>query len=111
MPERTSGSRTSNTKKVVVSPKKLLKLCGIMFVAVYAAFVLISQQATLSELNGKTKPALNSKIAEAKLENEVLQDELEKAQNDENYIEQIIRENLGYVKPNERVFIDISLEK
>ena len=47
-------------------------------------------------------------IAAANLENQALEDEYNKAQSDEEYIEQAIRKNLGFVKPNERVFIDIS---
>ena len=47
------------------------------------------------------------KIADAKLEQEQLKKELEKAKTDE-YLEKMAREKLGLVKANERVFVDVT---
>jgi len=94
-------------KRKKFSAGKLLKFSGILCVCIYAAFVLVKQQITLSALDAD-KQKERENIAAANLENQALEDEYNKAQSDEEYIEQAIRKNLGFVKPNERVFIDIS---
>ena len=81
-----------------------------MLVCIYAAYILIGQQMTLSSIEAvqdKHKAGINA----GKIETQALKDELNKAKNDDEYIEQAIRDNLGYVKPNERIYIDISREK
>ena len=130
--------------------KKLLKFSGIMLVCIYAAFVLIKQQMTLSSIEDAQSQRISA-ISNYNAENQALEDELKKAESvskymeqtiaenekekesDENcdntvspkkspsanqltsaedaYIEQLIRDRLGYVKPNERIFIDISRNK
>ena len=127
--------------------KKLLKFSGIMLVCIYAAFVLIKQQMTLSDIEN-TQSERTSAISGCNAENQALEDELKKAEAvneymqqtiaenekekknseeqdnnvpekkavpdkklstaEDEYIEQLIRDRLGYVKPNERIFIDIS---
>ena len=104
-----TNKRKLSGKRTTFSPKKLLKLIGILCVCIYAAFILVKQQVTLSELEAD-KQQERENIAAASLENQALEDEYNKAQNDEEYIEQAIRKNLGFVKPNERIFIDISRE-
>lgn len=140
----------SPKKKRSISIKKLLKFSGIMLVCIYASFILIKQQMTLSAIED-TQAERSAAISSRNAENQALQDELKKAeavneymkhtiaenekekesaenkdnrisekQTDTNsrlttaedeYIEQLIRERLGYVKPNERIFIDISRDK
>lgn len=97
---------SAKNKKAKISVKKLIKFAGIMIVFVYAAFILVKQQLTLSQLEAIREEKQES-IAAAELENQALQDEYGKTSTDE-YLEQAIRENLGFVRPNERIFIDIS---
>lgn len=78
---------------------------GITAAAViYFAVTVISQQFSLSEQN-RTIDALNDKISEAQQTGEALKSEVDNLNNPE-YIEHIAREQLGLVRPNERVFID-----
>jgi len=142
----------SPRKKRSISVKKLLKFSGIMAVCIYAAFILVKQQITLSAIEDTQAQHIAAGAA-ANSENQALQDELKKAESaskyieetiaekeaqkkaaenedgevaqseaspapdtehtsaEDEYIEQLIRERLGYVKPNERVFIDISRDK
>ena len=78
---------------------------GITAAAViYFTVTVISQQFSLSEQN-RTIDALNDKISEAQQTGEALKSEVDNLNNPE-YIEHIAREQLGLVRPNERVFID-----
>ncbi|MDO4744235.1 MAG: septum formation initiator family protein [Clostridia bacterium] len=98
-----------NTKKTrikKVSGKTVAKALGILAVCIYVACTFVKQQITLSKCDD-VADEYRAKIAEAQAENQKLEDELEKADTDE-YLEQIAREKLGLVKPNERVFIDIT---
>ena len=72
----------------------------------YVGFTLIKQQITLSDCDNIAEE-YKTKIAEAESENQRLEAELEKAGTDE-YLERVAREELGLVKANERVFIDIT---
>ena len=100
--------RSSHTKKLKFSGKTLLKTLVILAVCVYAVFTLINQRITLSKCE-QAKIEQQKKITDAKIENQKLQDELKKADTDE-YLENRAREDLGLVKANERVFIDITGE-
>lgn len=93
-------------KKRQLSGKALARLAGLLVVCVYVACTLIRQQITLSKCDAAAEE-YKAKIAEAQVENQKLEDELEKANTDE-YLEKIAREKLGLVKANERVFIDIT---
>lgn len=97
---------SAKNQKAKISAKKLFKFAGIMIVFIYAAFILVKQQITLSQLED-IRAKKQENIAAAELENQALQDEYSKTSTDE-YLEQAIRKNLGFVRPNERVFIDIS---
>lgn len=97
---------SAKNQKAKISAKKLFKFAGIMIVFIYAAFILVKQQVTLSQLED-IRAKKQESIAAAELENQALQDEYSKTSTDE-YLEQAIRKNLGFVRPNERVFIDIS---
>lgn len=97
---------TKKKRKVNISVGGLLKVCGVLFVCIYAAVVFVQQQLTLAKCDEVAKD-YEEKIAAAKLEQQKLSDELEKAGTDE-YLERIAREQLGLVKANERVFVDIT---
>lgn len=85
--------------------KKIFSLQNIIFlaVAVYLVFVLVSQQSTLTE-NINRNIELKSEIAAASEELSRLEEEEELMDTDE-YIERRAREDLGYVKNDEIVFI------
>ena len=65
---------------------------------------MIWQQVTISKKN-KEINALEEKVQTATQQTEKLEAELENL-NDPAYLEQIAREKLGLVRPNERVFVD-----
>jgi len=85
--------------------KKIFSLQNIIFLAVaaYLVFVLVSQQSTLTE-NINRNIELKSEIAAASEELSKLEEEEEIIDTDE-YIERRAREELGYVKNDEIVFI------
>ena len=65
---------------------------------------MIWQQVMINRKN-KELDSLAVKIEEATKESESLQKEIENL-SDPEYIERYARENLGLVRPNERVFVD-----
>ena len=58
---------SAKNKKAKISVKKLIKFAGIMIVFVYAAFILVKQQLTLSQLEAIREKKQES-IAAAELE-------------------------------------------
>lgn len=100
----TQNRRKRKIKKV--SGKTLAKAVVFLAVCVYVGFTLVKQQITLSDCSDMAEE-YKAKIAEAETENQRLEAELEKAGTDE-YLERVAREELGLVKANERVFIDIT---
>jgi len=92
-------------KKGAKGFSKLLRLFWVLLF-VYACYVLVQQQFVLSDLAAENN-ALNVKIADAKSENEELNNMASMANTDE-YYEKIARRKLGFVKPNEKVFVDIA---
>ena len=96
--------RKKRLKKV--SGKTLAKALVLLALCVYVGFTLIKQQITLSNCSYMADE-YKAKIAEAESENQRLETELERAGTDE-YLERVAREELGLVKANERVFIDIT---
>ena len=94
------------TKEKTVSFKRLLKLGGLLFVFVYIIFTFAKQQIYLSKCDDISK-SYEEKIAEVKLEQQRLEDELDKADTDE-YLERMAREKLGLIKANERIFVDVT---
>lgn len=100
--------KSDNRKKENMSAKTLVKLGLLLFVCIYVTCIFVKQQRSLSQCADLSEE-YEQKIAEAKLEQQKLEGELEKAGSDE-YIERTAREKLGLVKANERVFIDITQE-
>lgn len=97
-----TGKTAEKRKKV--SAKRLIKVFCLLFVCAYVVFVFVKQQVSLSKCNAVSEE-YKTKIAEAGLEKQKLEEELEKAGTDE-YLERMAREKLGMVKANERVFVD-----
>ena len=89
--------------------KKRVGLATKIFVAifaVYAAFTLVSLQIQISAKR-EEQAALRAQIEEQTLRNAEIEAILNNEDNDE-YIARIARDELGYVSPGERVFVDIS---
>lgn len=96
-------SRTANKK---VNLKLLARKLLVFFLFVYLLISLISQQFNFSALARENKK-LDTQLEEALLIQENLKTELE-AIDSEDFIRRIIRERLGYTRPNEKVFVDAS---
>lgn len=91
-------------KKKKVNISLLLRrvlLCGLLL---YIFVLFLSQQFSLSRLS-KESDALDQQIVDAQIEHEQLKAQQEASKTDE-YIERVAREKLGYMKPDEKVFID-----
>ena len=73
---------------------------------VYFSVTFVKQQFEINEYNVKIN-SIKQDIADANQEIESLNETKEKA-NDSEYIEKVAREELGLVKPYEKIFIDIS---
>ena len=73
---------------------------------IYFSCLLISQQFNFATLKKENK-AVDAEIAAAKAEQAELNAELESI-GSEDYLRRVIREKLGYTKPNEKVFVDAS---
>ncbi len=92
------------TKKKKVNIKVLLKRSLVGVLVLYICYLVIAQQFDLSRL-AKEEERLDLEIAEAQRENQVLTEQKEAAGTME-YIERVAREKLGYMRPEEKVFID-----
>ena len=98
-----------NTTKAVsekVNFKLLAKRLLFVFLFIYLLISLISQQFNFSAL-AKQNKAVDAQLEEALIEQENLNSELA-AIDSEDFIRRIIRERLGYTRPNEKVFVDAS---
>jgi len=94
------------SKKTKTGKKSLMFLVLPMVMAVYFCVVFIQQQITISQLSDKAD-AIRSEIS---VQNE-LKKEIETEMSSENEIkrvEKIAREKLGFLKENERLFVDSS---
>lgn len=104
--ENTAKNKTESTKKrgktlhLGVFVKRIL-FC-LLFV--YFSCQLISQQFKFAKLK-EANALVDAEIAAAQKQQEHLQAELESV-NSEDYLLRIIREKLGYTKPDETVFVD-----
>lgn len=87
--------------------KRLLKTVVIVALLMYSFVVFAKQEAQFKKYDGELQN-YNNLIDEEKLKNEQLLNTREKISSNE-YIEDVAREKLGLVKPNEIVFIDASL--
>lgn len=84
---------------------KLKNLFMIIFI-IYAAITIVNQQFAISELKEAEQAAI-SKIEAVKKDNDKLVEMIDNATSVE-YIEKMVREQLGMVKPGEKVYIDQS---
>lgn len=84
---------------------KFKNLFMIIF-TIYAAITIVNQQFKISELKEAEQAAI-SKIEAVKKDNDKLTKMINNATSVE-YIEKMVREQLGMVKPGEKVYIDQS---
>ncbi len=91
-------------RKKKVNIAVLLRRCLLCGLILYICGLFLAQQFNLSRLSAETKD-LDSQIAEAQRIHEELSEEKEAADSPE-YVERVAREKLGYMKPEEKVFID-----
>ena len=85
--------------------KSTLIRIGLIALCIYMVAMLIITQAKTSDQENQKK-ALEEQIVLQRLKNEKMRLALE--EDDPEYIEQIAREEFGYVKPGEKIFVDIS---
>ena len=98
-----------NTTKTVgkkVNLRLLARRLLFVFLFIYLLISLISQQFNFSAL-AKQNKVVDAQLKEALIEQENLNSELA-AIDSEDFIRRIIRERLGYTRPNEKVFVDAS---
>jgi cell division protein FtsB len=88
------------------SRKSILLRLIVPVLAVYAVVVLVDMQVTLSQKKLE-RDELRQQHEVQRLENKELERQIA-AGVDEDYIERFARDNLDYVSPDQRVFIDIS---
>ncbi len=97
---------TDKKKRKKLNLKKMA-VRGLFFgIVVYAVCTLANQQASLYKKQ-KTVAECQTMISDAKGEQARLKEELELVGTDE-YKEQKARELLGYIKPDERIYIDVT---
>lgn len=87
--------------------RRLIKTIAVISVLMYAFFVMAKQEIAFKKYDNELKN-VQSMIAEE----DVLYEQLVNTKNQissDKYIEEVAREKLGLVMPNEIVFIDASL--
>lgn len=93
-----------NQKKKTINVKVFFKRCLLCLLVMYMFGLFIAQQVNFARLSKEDK-ALSSQIAQAEQENKALTEEKEAARTPA-YMERVARDKLGYMKPEEKVFID-----
>lgn len=91
-------------KKKSKKKRSIILILAVLVFTVYAAGVLIHNQFEIAEQN-RQKAAIESQVADEKVKNEELKDQL-RSDGDKEYIARMAREKLGYVYPDERVYVD-----
>jgi cell division protein FtsB len=89
-------------KAAKINIKRLLMTAFV----IYTAVTLINQQVTIGKLTTIQKEK-TQKVESIKLENQKLEEMIKNAATDES-IEKMAREQLGLVKPGEKVYINQS---
>lgn len=88
--------------------QKKKKFTKFLFIAIvlYACYVLIQQQVRIHDIDTEIA-SYQQKIESAQSENEDLKNTKDLLETDE-YYEKLARQKLGLVRPDEKVFVDIS---
>lgn len=97
---------TKNTGKKKVGRKSLmLRLCIFAFV-VYAVVLLIDMQIDIANRNRQLNE-LAQRVETQRISNKELERQLAMGM-DQEHIERVARERLGFIAPDETVFVDVS---
>lgn len=99
---RLANQNVSKKKKYRVDYVRVI----VIICLVYFSVTFVKQQFEINEYNVKIN-SIKQDIVDANHEIENLNETKEKA-NDSEYIEKVAREELGLVKPYEKIFIDVS---
>lgn len=94
------GQKASKPRKSKLS--KVLWAVAIL----YVGYIFVQQQIRLHDLRVEEKEVA-AEIEQAQQENEELTHVMDIMDTDE-YIEKVARQKLGFVKPDEQVFVDTS---
>lgn len=98
------------SKVVAKASKKRFKVDWIKVLligfVIYFVILFTNQQLQINEYNVKIDDVEN-KIEDAKMKTDEIKSTQEKT-NDSDYIESVAREELGLVKPYEKIFIDVN---
>lgn len=86
---------------------RLKSICMMCFV-IYAVYALVNQQIMIHQLS-KVKEQKIQEINVVVSDNEKLK-QMIKTSNSDAYIERMAREQLGLVKPGEKVYIDTNMQ-
>jgi cell division protein FtsB len=78
----------------------------IILLAAYAVVTLLKQQIQLNSARDDLD-SVHQQIESAERENEELEEKLSE-QNSEDFGENAVRDQLGYIKPGEAIFVDVS---
>lgn len=101
---RKRSSKRSGTSKKNINIKKTVIIAVVCIAVLYFSVTFIKQQITINQKN-RELDEIKKKVEEATAQSERLNQELDKF-NDPEYIERKARNELGMVRPNERVFVD-----
>lgn len=99
----------SKTKHVKLNFKRLAISVAVFAFCIYFVCMTFSQQKTINAKKRELEE-LNTQITAANNETESLREEYDSVSEPE-YLERMAREKLGLVRPNERVYIDVSSGK
>ena len=102
----TDSGQKKTVKKLSNKKRFAASLLYVFFIGYCLYQLFVIQQPYLNELNRENK-ALTRGIAEQTAIGQELQDKFQNA-NSQETIENLAREKLGFVKPNEKLFIDSS---
>ena len=86
--------------------RSVILTLSLIVVMVYSVVSLVQLQIQINKRSQDVADAQRT-LQEQKLDNQELE-RLLKSGNEKDYIERIARDQLGYVKPGEKVFYDIS---
>ena len=97
-----------NLRRKNVEKKKKFSIIGIlfMFVSVYFVTTFINQQVSLNRYNSQIE-TYKEDIANKEALTKYYDEQQASVETDE-YIEQVARDNLGLVKPYEKIFVDVN---
>ena len=103
------GQSMASMAKAAKEPKKRTSFLTMLVIAVLIVLVgvqLIHLRAQIETAQAE-QTALQSKLDAAKQENDELSSALEKA-DDPEFLQELARDQLGYVTPGEKSFYDVS---